>query len=163
MPSRKKKKDPFEFYVNRELDINRKKLKALGIDLVHMADRTPGEKLISMSLKKTSVLFIPQFIVENLRFDNQKFRIVDFCIFDKDRGKIFVEYCGMINLPLHRKRYEIKREVFLKNNLLCVFLYPQDLDNVDERLKQKLMFVKINGRSWNPRIDGHKRIRSFLF
>lgn len=105
-----------------------------------------GELFISEYLKFKNISFKREVRLHNLKFDDDfKYRDVDF--FLKKYG-VYIEFNGRWNNTKEdRIRYRVKKEVYRKNNLPCIYLYPENLGIIDfvftkrliEELKKKSM------------------------
>jgi hypothetical protein len=89
-----------------------------------------GELFISEYLKFKNISFEREVRLNNLRFDeNFKYRDADFYL--KKYG-VYIEFNGRWNNTKEdRVRYRIKKEVYRKNNVPCIYLYPENLGILD--------------------------------
>jgi hypothetical protein len=106
---------------------------------------TSGEKQVRRTLRDLGVKAIPQYHISNLRGDKKSYRIADF--FLPDYG-VFVEFLGTWDNPNKKKREEyrrdnnIKKRVYEKNGLKCIWIYPNHQKSLDFVLKKKLNVFK---------------------
>ena len=97
------------------------------------------EKYIAAFLKSIGIKFIPEFQTPRLSNDVKEFRRSDFYL---PRLNIHVEYFGMYNSSKEkRQEYDLKAEIYIKNNLPSVFLYPHELGFLDYAFHSKTIKV----------------------
>jgi hypothetical protein len=97
-----------------------------------------GELFISEYLKFKDISFEREVRLNNLNFDeNFKYRDADF--FLKKYG-VYIEFNGRWNNSKEdRVRYRVKKEVYRKNNLPCIYLYPENLGIIDFVFTKRLI------------------------
>jgi hypothetical protein len=121
--------DPYNWYVDWKLEINKGKLKKIGKSQ-YKKSRSEGEKMIANALRELNLRYIPEYFLDNLEYDSKKYRLIDFYLPKED---IYIEFNGGVNAFGDEKRknelarYAEKEIVLKKNNLRVINLYPQDL------------------------------------
>jgi hypothetical protein len=97
-----------------------------------------GELFISEYLKFKNISFETEVRLNNLKYDdNFKYRDADF--FLKKYG-VYIEFNGRWNNTKEdRVRYRVKKEVYRKNNLPCIYLYPENLGIIDFVFTKRLI------------------------
>jgi hypothetical protein len=96
------------------------------MNMNNIKEPSEGELFISEYLKSKNISFEREVRLNNLNFDeNFKYRDADF--FLKKYG-VYIEFNGRWNNSKEdRVRYRVKKEVYRKNNLPCIYLYPENL------------------------------------
>ena len=88
-----------------------------------------GEIFISQYLKDRRIKYRYQVKIENLKADTKSFRIADFYL---PNYKVYIEFFGLWNVGgENRQNYIEKKDVYYKNNIPCVYLYPENLGIMD--------------------------------
>lgn len=97
-----------------------------------------GELFISEYLKFKNISFEREVRLNNLKYDEGfKYRDADF--FLKKYG-VYIEFNGRWNNTKEdRVRYRVKKEVYRKNNLPCIYLYPENLGIIDFVFTKRLI------------------------
>lgn len=129
---------------NRLYQENLKKLKYNGaIDSykkVRYKRFTDGERAISGALYNTHIKFIPEYFTGRLKNDTKRYRIVDFYLPEYD---VYIEHQGNWNSgEEHRKRYGHKYYVYKENNMDCVFVFPNNLNNISNIIREKIKKIE---------------------
>jgi hypothetical protein len=96
------------------------------MNMNNIKEPSEGELFISEYLKSKNISFEREVRLNNLKFDeNFKYRDADF--FLKKYG-VYIEFNGRWNNSKEdRVRYRVKKKVYRKNNLPCIYLYPENL------------------------------------
>lgn len=150
------RKSAYDYWVDDLLKQNQIKLKELKRNPLPTTDRTSGEHSVANALQRMNLRYIPEYVIDNLNGDTHHYRVADFWL---PKDDIIIEYCGQAGWPEHKARYEEKRQVYLKNNRKHIFLYPQNLNNLNVAIMKRINFVMENGRGWNPELDGNGNAR----
>ena len=103
-----------------------------------MNERSPsseGEELIEEFLKEKLIEFKREKEILNLNDDNKEYRIADFYL---PRYKVYLEFFGKWNVEEYRIRYQKKKEVYDKNEIPCIYVYPDNLGALDFIFKRRL-------------------------
>lgn len=97
-----------------------------------------GELFISEYLKFKNISFEREVRLHHLKYDNDfKYRDADF--FLKKYG-VYIEFNGRWNNTKEdRLRYRVKKEVYRKNNVPCIYLYPENLGIIDFVFTKRLI------------------------
>jgi len=98
-----------------------------------------GEEFIVDFLQAFGINHKTQVKINSLKWDNSKYRIADFYLPKYD---VYIEFFGQWNTEENKNRYKIKREVYKKNNIPCIYVYPENLGILpfvfDKRLQEVL-------------------------
>lgn len=116
-----------------------------------------GEIFIGEYLKFKNISFEREVRLHNLKCDeNFKYRDVDFYL---KKYKVYIEFNGRWNNTKEdRVRYRAKKEVYSKNNLPCIYLYPENLGIIDFVFTKRLIEVLLkNNMTKQLRIFQFKR------
>jgi hypothetical protein len=115
------------------------------MNMNNIKEPSEGELFISEYLKAKNISFEREVRLNNLKFDeNFKYRDADF--FLKKYG-IYIEFNGRWNNSKEdRVRYRVKKEVYRKNNLPCIYLYPENLGIIDFVFTKRLI-VELKNKS----------------
>lgn len=90
---------------------------------------TEGESFLAEYFDESGLKYVPQKIIPNLKYDVKSYREADFYL--KNYG-IYVEfYGGWNNSKDERARYREKKNVYFKNRIPCVFIYPENLGTIE--------------------------------
>ena len=108
------------------------------MNMKNIKEPSEGELFISEYLKAMDISFKREVRLNNLKFDdNFKYRDADF--FLKKYG-VYIEFNGRWNNSKEdRVRYRAKKEVYRKNNLPCIYLYPENLGIIDFVFTKRLI------------------------
>jgi hypothetical protein len=136
----RKYRNSYDLYVDGLLRENIKLLIKLGrYDATNRRDpygRTDGEYAIAQSLAKLGIRYVPEYVLNGLNEDTAKYRVADFYL---PREKIVIEFFGNWRTSeADKKRYKEKLEVYKKNGINCIPIYPEELYNITWILKNKL-------------------------
>lgn len=101
-------------------------------------DPSEGELFISEYLKFKNISFEREVRLHNLKFDDDfKYRDADFFL---NKYGVYIEFNGRWNNTKEdRVRYRVKKEVYRKNNIPCVYLYPENLGILDFVFTKRLI------------------------
>ena len=104
---------------------------------------TEGELFILEYLKYKNIEFERDKELDFLKFDKEcKIRFPDFYL---PKYKVYIEFNGRWNISDEdKKRYRNKKEVYRKNKLPCVYIYPENLGIIDFLLPKRLIEVLKN-------------------
>ena len=95
------------------------------------------EQLIANYLDSNTILYEREYVLEKLKWDNKQFRKADFYL---PYLKVYVEYFGLYNKNKEeRKRYDDKVDVYIKNGIPTIFLYPEELGYLDYAFHTKII------------------------
>lgn len=121
--------DAYQWYVDWLLDVNKKKLaKYNRTDSI--VERTAGERIVADFLKRLNIRYISEYVIENLVGDNHSYRVADFYLPKED---IYIEVNGGVNTTNIENRekelirYAEKKEVYEKNKMRFIYVFPSDL------------------------------------
>ena len=97
------------------------------------------ELFIANFLEEKEFKFEKEVILNNLKDDDKTFRRADFYL---TNYKIYVEYFGNYNTTKERRaEYDKKVQVYLKNGIPTVFIYPHELGFLDYAFHSKIIKV----------------------
>ena len=109
-------------------------------------EETAGEDLIADFLEEKGIQFKRYPELPKLTEDNKFFRKPDFYL---PGYKVYIEFLGQWNYPEHKKRYKQKMAVYHKNNIPCVYLWPDNLGTLDWMLRRRLREVLLKyNKKW---------------
>ncbi len=83
-----------------------------------------GEEIIKEFLEENNIKFEREAKIKNLKYDYTAYRVADFYL---PQYKVYIEFLGQWNHPEHKSRYKQKMTVYHKNNIPCVYFYPDNL------------------------------------
>lgn len=97
------------------------------------------ELFIANFLEGKDFKFETEVVLNNLNDDDKTFRRADFYL---TNYKIYVEYFGNYNSTKERRaEYDKKVQVYLKNGIPTVFIYPHELGFLDYAFHNKIIKV----------------------
>lgn len=85
---------------------------------------TEGEEIIGSFLDRDGIKYVEQKKIYNLKNDYFDYRIADFFI---PKYNIYIEFLGKWRDKKANNKYEQKKEIYAKNNIPCVYIYPDNL------------------------------------
>src|SRR3989344_6109007 len=97
-----------------------------------------GEDLIADFLDEKAIKYERHVQINGLKDDDKLFREADFYL---PEYKVYVEFLGMWNSPEHQQRYRQKMQIYTKNKIPCVYLWPDNLGTLDWILKRRITEV----------------------
>lgn len=129
-----------------------------------VAEPSEGELFIQEYLKYMGIDFEREVKLTNLKYDdNCTHRRADFYL---KKYKVYIEFNGRWNSSEDaKKRYREKADVYYKNNIPCIYIYPENLGIIEfvfpKRLIEQLTFHSMKKelfkfqfkRFWDDRND----------
>ncbi len=101
--------------------------------------RSSEEQYIEIFLHENRIKFDSEVEIKGLRHDNKSFRRADFLL---PRLGIYIEYYGLYNsTKKNRQEYDLKTQVYLKNSIPTVFIYPHELGIIEYAFHVKILRV----------------------
>jgi len=100
--------------------------------------RSEGEELIEDFLFNADIKFEVEKKIENLSGDTKAFRLADFYL---PKYQVYLEFLGKWNEIEKRAGYNEKKEVYRKNGIPCIYIYPDNLGPIDWFFKNRLRTV----------------------
>ncbi|MCB0479394.1 MAG: hypothetical protein KDC84_14590 [Crocinitomicaceae bacterium] len=98
-----------------------------------------GEEYIAQYLDLIGLQYNKQVEIHNLKYDEKQFRVADFKI---PSLSLYIEYDGYWHLD--KDKDMDKKEIYDKNNIPCVYLYPENLGALefflDKRIQKTLKY-----------------------
>ncbi|MFY9309742.1 MAG: hypothetical protein WAQ28_11910 [Bacteroidia bacterium] len=99
-----------------------------------------GEEFIIDFLKLYDIKYKREVQINGLKDDKLKYRVADFYL---PQYKVYIEFFGQWNVSYdHKARYTDKKDVYSKNKIPCIYIYPENLGTMpfsfDKRI-QKVM------------------------
>lgn len=98
-----------------------------------------GELFIEDFLKNYDIKYKTQVKLDGLRGDKASYRVADFFLPKYD---IYIEFFGQWNTPENKDRYKLKKDLYFRNKIPCLYLYPENLGILpfvfDKRLQEVL-------------------------
>ncbi len=112
--------------------------------------RSEGELFLENFFNNQKIKFNSEKLIRNLKNDDLDYRIADFYL---PRYKIYVEFQGRWNNTKEdRERYKEKMRVYGKNEVPCLYLYPENLGIIDyvfhARMLDTLKKFGMNSELW---------------
>lgn len=103
-------------------------------------DYSEAEGFIAEFFKSEGIKFKYETKLSDLKGDTKSYRIPDFYL---PRYKTYVEFFGQWGVNEHHtKRYIEKKDIYARNNVPCVYIYPENLGFIEYafnyRLKKEL-------------------------
>lgn len=110
-------------------------------------EESAGEDLIAEFLEAKGILFKRYPELPKLNEDSKSFRKPDFYL---TQYGVYLEFLGQWNNSEHRQRYREKMAVYHKNNIPCVYLWPDNLGTLDWSLRRRLREVLLKyNKKWS--------------
>ena len=97
-----------------------------------------GEELIGEFLEEKGIKFEPEKKVPNLKEDYADYRVADFYL---PEYKTYIEFFGRWNIEKNKVKYQKKKEIYEKNNIPCVYLYPDNLGILEFIFRKRIRNV----------------------
>lgn len=99
-----------------------------------------GELFILEYLKYKKIDFEREVKLTHLNYDdNYSYRVADFYL---KKYKVYIEFNGRWNnVKEDRERYRAKKEVYEKNKLPCIYIYPENLGIIEFVFPKRLIEV----------------------
>jgi hypothetical protein len=128
-----------------------------------------GEEYIIDFLKCYEIKQDFQVRIDNLKGDTASFRVADFYL---PKYGLYIEFLGQWNVPEQQERYKFKKELYFKNRIPCVYLYPENLGILQFVLDKRIQDVlEKNGKNkelrkyrlWKRREGAFERILLIVF
>jgi hypothetical protein len=132
-----------------------------------------GEDYLAEYFDEIGIEYEEQYLLESLADEFHNFRVADFYL---PKYKVVVEFAGRWNRSKQeRERYITKRAVYKKNNVACIWIYPDNLGIIhfifhnrleqamkDNGLKKELVKYRL-GELWKIDQDNFYGIGIGLF
>lgn len=97
-----------------------------------------GEEFISLFLQDEKIEYREEELIEKLKGDSKSYRRADFFL---PRYNVYIEYFGQWNNEKEKPRYREKRQVYIRNKIPCIILYPENLGIIDFVFHKRLEYV----------------------
>jgi len=97
---------------------------------------TEGEEFIREYLENKGVQLEEQVVTPQLKGDDKGFRVIDFYLPDYD---VYIEFFGNWDHQERKAEYRRKRDVYEKNDIFCMYFYPDNLGILDFIFKKRLL------------------------
>ena len=98
---------------------------------------TEGEKIIGFFLDDEGIKFRRYEKIYNLEDDSKDHREADFYL---PKYKVYLEFEGQWNNEKDKERYKEKKVVYKKNNIPCIYIYPDNLATL-----KYLFYMRLKG------------------
>lgn len=137
----------------------------IGSHLKIKNEQSSEELFVAAFLKDSGMKFESEVPLYNLRWDTKKFRRADFKLTNLG---IYVEYFGQYNATkVKRTEYDKKAEVYIKNSIPTVFIYPHELGFLEYafhiKMVKLLKMEKFNLRRSLFRYRLNRFLENFLY
>jgi hypothetical protein len=145
----------YDWYVDWLLDINKRNLTKIG-KANYLENRSEGEHMVARALKGLGIRYIPEYYIDWLDYDKHDYRLADFYL---PKENIYIEFNGgWDNLNENkraneRKRYDFKKQVYEKNSLNVIYVYPEDLKKIEYILSAGISKIIKEGGSFGAPSD----------
>ncbi|MDO7172274.1 hypothetical protein [Mariniflexile sp. AS56] len=98
------------------------------------------ESFVKFYLEENGISFKPQIRLFNLKYDDKyAYRDVDFFL---PKLGVYVEYYGWYNKSkISRNEYDLKTQVYIKNSLPTIVIYPHELGFIDYAFHTKMLTI----------------------
>ncbi|MDF2438990.1 MAG: hypothetical protein K0Q95_3366 [Bacteroidota bacterium] len=100
---------------------------------------TEGEEFIVDFLKHYNIKSESQKKIHSLKGDTASYRVADFYLPKYD---VYLEFEGQWNVPEKQERYKVKKDLYYRNGISCIYLYPENLGILpfvfDKRIQEVL-------------------------
>jgi hypothetical protein len=97
-------------------------------------DPTEGKEFLEDFFTATGITFETQKKLDRLKYDAAPNRTADFYL---PRYNIYVEFSGTSN-SVNNETIQQKKELYAKNNIACIFLYPENLRTIPYNFDKQL-------------------------
>jgi len=104
-----------------------------------MNKNTPseGELFLKSFFRENGIKNQPEKVIRGLRNDDHEYRVADFYL---PRLKMYVEFQGLWNNTKDdRERYKEKMRVYGKNNVPCIYIYPENLGIIEYAFHARML------------------------
>ena len=96
-----------------------------------------GEEFIAHFLRADWIKFQTQEKIDDLKDDIKSYRVADFYL---PNYKVYIEFLGFWNVSEESKEnYRKKMNVYSKNNIPCIYIYPDNLGTIGYTLDYRLI------------------------
>ena len=100
---------------------------------------SPGEEAIEEFLDEKGIAYKREVkIPKTLKGDYADYRVADFYL---PRYKTYIEFFGKWDSEDGKSKYRKKKEIYYKNNIPCVYLYPDNLGILEIIFRRRLRDV----------------------
>lgn len=129
-----------DFKISKILYLQNFKTKLLKVAFNKPGNRkhsSSEELFIEQYLIESGISYRKEVLVENLKGDHKSYRRADFYL---PRFDVYIEYFGLYNATKRtREEYDRKAELYLKNGIPTIFLYPHELGFLDYAFHTKML------------------------
>jgi hypothetical protein len=117
-----------------------------------------SSKALVYKFAVSGIKFETEKKIEGLKNDSKKYRIADFYL---PKYKVYVEFFGLWN-NAGNEEYRQKKDVYWKNNIPCIYIYPENLGIIgytfDKRIQ--MVFEKFSMKNEHRKYKKHKLMES---
>lgn len=104
-----------------------------------------GEEFLELYFDAERYTYESEKEIRNLKGDSKSYRVSDFYLTNYG---VYVEFFGRWNHSKEeRERYREKKNVYRKNNIPCIYLYPENLGVIDYIFESRLEQVLIEQKN----------------
>lgn len=96
-----------------------------------------GEEFLEDFLFSIGIEYESQKRIENLKNDSKQFRTADFYL---PKYKVYIEFFGLWNNS-GNEEYKQKKDVYRKNNIPCIYIYPENLGIIEYTFDKRIQVV----------------------
>jgi hypothetical protein len=123
---------------------------------------TEGEEIIEFFLEDQNIKYQREVEIKSLQNDSRKYRKADFYL---PKFKVYIEFLGRWNIsPEAKNEYKEKKDAYLKNNIPCIYIYPENLGAIDLlfRLRMRELFDQRPDMKTEQRLYNFWRLKQKL-
>ena len=103
-----------------------------------METSSVGEDIIVEYLEEKSIKYKRQYKIINLKGDSLPYRSADFYL---PKYKVYLKFLGKWSDDKAKANYKNKKDVYSRNNIPCIYIYPDNLGVLDFIFKRRLREV----------------------
>jgi len=108
--------------------------------MADLSELTEGERFLCDFFKSEDIKFETQVRIDKLEGDSKSYRVADFYL---PKFRMYVEFFGYwYEGEEHKAGYKEKMKVYSKNNIPCIYIFPENLGIIkysfENRLKKEL-------------------------
>ncbi|MEZ4087124.1 MAG: hypothetical protein R3B71_02175 [Candidatus Gracilibacteria bacterium] len=111
---------------------------------------TEGEKIVEFFLQDEGLKFKKQVEIAKLQGDFADYRIADFYL---PQYRVYVEFLGKWNSSEGKSKYLQKMDIYKKNGIPCVYIYPDNLGTL-----KYLFYMRLRDE-----LEKHPKLKFQLF
>ena len=104
---------------------------------MHKNTPSEGELFLKSFFRENGIKSHSEKVIRGLNNDNHDYRVADFYL---PRLKMYVEFQGLWNNTKEdRERYKEKMRVYGRNNIPCIYIYPENLGIIEYAFHSRML------------------------